>query len=705
MITVSLLARSSQELVDFGSAAVVLADMVEIRLDHAWGQDRGPWREAVLALGLPFVVSLHGPNGLGSLAGSLQEHVALLQEAAGWGASFVDVDCEHAHLLGELPEGCQRIVSMHVCGAWDGTWREAHGLLMARVTDTDRVKFVVEAEDAFQGLQVMAWSRDLPARDAGQLLFCMGEKVAFTRILSLAQGDPWAYAAPPRVLSKVLPVAARGQLDGWQMGAMHLPLVDKSKPRYMAVLGHPVEHSLSPEIQGAALREADLPVSYMAIDPGGAQCWRAWLEAAADFGFEGFAVTAPFKTLALQCAETATEEALAVGAANTLVLRNGTWHAHNTDVAGVRKALEAAGRKHAGSSDLQDPKKLKALILGAGGAARAVRKACATLGMAVDVCVRRPEAGEAWVAEFGGEAHAPWQAGDGHPNLIINTTPLGWHGRGMPLPPSALHPDQWVLDGVYGSGTTPLLWEASRIGASTLGGRAWFLAQAIEQFEWLLGSRPDVEAMEAALETGLMRGLTRPVPKPSKALALIGMRAVGKTTLGRVLAQRMGRTFVDADEALVETYRALVRRDAPTTAGQVLQQAGLDHFRHLERETLVRLLCRPDAGDMVIATGGGVVETEECRDWLREHSTCIWLDLPISTLQKRLERELGDRPPLTDPSSGSAGAIGEVPGIYARRLALYADLAEFGLRADGFAAGELPDGLIGALQAAFLEFE
>ncbi len=699
MITVSLLARSPQELVDFGPAAVMLADMVEIRLDHVTGQDLDAWRQAVLALHMPFIVSLHGPAGLGSLAGSLQEHVALLQEAAGWGASFVDVDSQYAHRLGELPEGCQRIVSMHVCGAWDGTWREAHGQLMARVTDADRVKFVVEAEHAFQGLQVMAWSRDLPARDAGRLLFCMGEKVAFTRILSLAQGDPWAYAAPPRALSKALQVAARGQLDGEQMGAMYLPVVDKSKPRYMAVLGHPVEHSLSPEIQGAALWEAGLPVSYMAIDPGGPERWSAWLAAAADFGFEGFAVTAPFKTLALQSAETATEEAQAVGAANTLILRDGAWHAHNTDVAGVRKALESTGCKHARSGDL------KVLILGAGGAARAVRKACATLGMAVDVCVRRPDAGEAWVAEFGGKAYAPWQAGDCHPDLIINTTPLGWHGRGMPLPPSALHSDQWILDGVYGPGTTPLLREAGRIGASTLGGRPWFLAQAAEQFEWLLGSRPDVGAMEAALETGLMRGLTRPVPKPPRALALIGMRAVGKTTLGRALAKRMGRTFVDADEALVEAYRPLVRRDVPATAGQVLRQVGLDHFRSLEQETLMRLLRRPDAGDMVIATGGGVVETKECRDWLREHSTCLWLDLPPSELQRRLDRDSADRPPLTDPGSGTRGSIDEVPEIYNRRLSLYGGLAEFGLRTDGFAPGQVPDGLIRALRIALFENE
>lgn len=702
MITVSLLARSPLELVDYGPVAVVPADMVEIRLDHALGQDPAPWREAVLTLDMPFVVSLHGPAGLGSLAGSLQEHVALLQEAAGWGASYVDVDSEYADRLGELPEGCQRIVSMHVCGAWDGTWREAYGRLMTRVTDADRVKFVVEAEHAFQGLQVMAWSRDLPARDAGRLLFCMGEKVAFTRVLSLAQGDPWAYAAPPRAIWGALQVAAKGQLDGWQMGAMHLPVVDKSKPRYMAVLGHPVEHSLSPEIHGAALREAGLPVSYMAIDPGGPESWAAWLEAAADFGFEGFAVTAPFKTLALESAETATEEALAVGAANTLVLRNGTWHAHNTDVAGVRKALETAWPKHAGDGGL---KGLRALILGAGGAARAVRKACDNLGLAVDVCVRRPEAGEAWVAEFGGKAHAPWQVGGCYPDVIINTTPLGWHGRGMPLPPSALHPDQLVLDGVYGPGSTPLLREASRIGASTLGGRPWFLAQAAEQFEWLLGSRPDVEAMESALEGGLGRGLTRPVPKPTKAIALIGMRAVGKTTLGRALADRLGRTFVDADEALIETYRTFETVENFATAGQLLQRVGLHEFRNLELETLGRLLRRPDAGDMVIAMGGGVVETEECREWLRHRTTCIWLDLPASTLQKRLESELGDRPPLTDPASGGAGTIAEVPGIYARRLSLYAGLAEFGVRADDFAAGELPDGLIRALRVAFLEYE
>ncbi len=85
--------------------------------------------------------------------------------------------------------------------------------------------------------------------------------------------------------------------------------------------------------------------------------------------------------------------------------------------------------------------------------------------------------------------------------------------------------------------------------------------------------------------------------------------------------------------------------------------------------------------------------------------TCLWLDLPPSELQRRLDRESGDRPPLTDPGSGTRGSVDEVPEIHNRRLSLYGGLAEFGLRTDGFAQGQVPDGLIPALRAALFENE
>jgi shikimate dehydrogenase len=695
-LTVSILAAHPKQLAEFGPQAVAGADWVEVRLDHALGQNWGGWKRAVLALQKPFIVSLHGPDGLGTRAGAGSEHTDLLREAAGWGAKFVDVDYRFANELGELPTGCGRILSMHWTQVPCVGWAEAYERLVSQAIDTDRIKFVVAAQSALQGLEVMTWARDLPVRKAGRLLFCMGESVGFTRLLARAQGDPWMYVAPTGVADSPFQNTAKGQYNLAQVATINPPHAGIDKPRYWAVLGHPIGHSLSPEIHGAALSAAQEGVFYMAIDPGESSDWEPWMRAATDFGFDGFAVTAPFKSQALACASFATDAAREVGAANTLALRDGLWHAHNTDVGGIQSLLEEAGslqeKKRALSSVhlASEMHGKKVLILGAGGAARAVRVACVRLEMEVDVCVRRPRAGELWVSEFGGRAWCPWEVQAGAFDVLVNTTPLGWGGSGLPLPPSALDSNVLVLDAVYHPAETPLMAVARMQGATALGGSSWFLSQAAQQYDFLLGSEPDRGVMAQALRAGIERQHAGFPPPECKPLALIGMRAVGKTTLGRALARALGFDFVDADEALTEAYLDENPDSAWSTPGQILQGLGLEEFRRLEQTQLERLLERGPR--IVIATGGGVVETPGCRTRLRDQATCIWLDLPPAILMERLARDLGDRPGLTQ-----VGPIEEVPEVYRRRLALYGGLAHFALRGDCAEQGLVPKRLIESL--------
>ncbi|MFT5198460.1 MAG: shikimate dehydrogenase [Planctomycetota bacterium] len=696
-LTVSILAAHPKQLVEFGALAVAGADWVEVRLDHAIGQDLGDWKRAVLALQKPFIVSLHGPDGLGTRAGAGSEHTDLLREAAGWGAEFVDVDFRFASELGELPSGCGRILSMHRTQAPCEPWAGAYERLVSQAIETDRIKFVVAAQSALQGLQVMTWARDLPARKAGRLLFCMGESVGFTRFLARAQGDPWMYAAPTGVVDSPFQITAKGQYSLAQVAAVNPPQPGIENPRYWAVLGHPINHSLSPEIHGAALSAAREGIFYMAIDPGASTDWESWMRAATDYGFEGFAVTAPFKSQALASASIATDAAREVGAANTLALRDGLWHAHNTDVGGIQSSLEEAGALHGKGRALSrvpvasEMHGKKALILGAGGAARAARVACIRLGMEVDVCVRRTRAGELWVSEFGGRTWCPWEVRAGAYDVLVNTTPLGWGGRGMPLPPSALDSNVLALDAVYYPAETPLMAGARMQGATALGGSSWFLSQAAQQYDYLLGSEPDRGVMAQALRAGLARQHAESSPPKCKPLALIGMRAVGKTTLGRALARALGFEFVDADGALLESYLCENPDSAWSTPGQILQGLGLEEFRRLEQTQLERLLER--GSRVVIATGGGVVETPGCRALLRDQATCIWLDLPPALLMERLARDLGDRPGLTP-----LGPIEEVPEVYQRRLALYGGLAHFALRGDCVEPGLVPEQLIESLR-------
>ncbi|MCA9001667.1 MAG: type I 3-dehydroquinate dehydratase, partial [Planctomycetes bacterium] len=378
--TVSLLVTEPQALRAFRKACLPGADRVEIRLDHAIGGDPEEWRREIQGIGLPFVAALHGNGGLGSIAGSRAEHLRWLRAAAEWGAEWVDVDWSLAGEIVDLPEGARRIVSMHLTGerAIGRSHRDAYQTLLESSLPGDRIKFVVEARDAARGLEIMAWAKELPSHPAGRLLFCMGERVAFTRWLGLAQGDSWMYVAPGSSLDASSMVAAPGQIT-LDRALVCAPQKSERGPiRLRAVLGHPIDHSLSPEVQGAAYRAAGLHTYYLSIDGGPGPLGRDLLQAAVACGVEGFAITAPYKASALEIAEETTDAAQRVGAANTLAWRGDHFAAHNSDAMGVSRTLESAWPAHARARGLSPSLDgLRALLVGAGGAARAAREAYA----------------------------------------------------------------------------------------------------------------------------------------------------------------------------------------------------------------------------------------------------------------------------------------------------------------------------------------
>lgn len=164
-------------------------------------------------------------------------------------------------------------------------------------------------------------------------------------------------------------------------------------------------------------------------------------------------------------------------------------------------------------------------------------------------------------------------------------------------------------------------------------------------------------------------------PRP---IALVGLRASGKTTLGRLLAECLGRAFVDLDDEVSREDAALRGSAETRPAGEILASAGEPRFRDLEERALERVLSRTDA--LVIATGGGVVERARNRLLLRTRARCVWLVVPVDELQRRMRADPTVRPALMggDPAA-------EVPEIAARREGWFWELGA--LRIDGPVAG------------------
>ncbi|MBD2111417.1 MULTISPECIES: shikimate dehydrogenase [Cyanophyceae] len=277
----------------------------------------------------------------------------------------------------------------------------------------------------------------------------------------------------------------------------------------LGVIGDPVTHSLSPVMHNAALAELGADYVYVAF-PVLAEGLEAAIAGFAATGVQGFSITIPHKQAILPLLATVTDEAQAVGAVNTVWRTEQGWAGTNTDVAGFVAPLKAF-RPWAGCT---------ALVLGNGGAARAVVAGCAQLGFdAVQVVGRRAEA---LVAFQQGWVNSPLQppltvhAWEELPtllptaDLIVNTTPLGMHTTAGQTPLAAealaLAPSHAVVyDLIYTPRPTRLLALADQRGLSTLDGLEMLVQQGAAALEIWLNCPVPVDTMRQALIDWLER--------------------------------------------------------------------------------------------------------------------------------------------------------------------------------------------------------
>lgn len=169
---------------------------------------------------------------------------------------------------------------------------------------------------------------------------------------------------------------------------------------------------------------------------------------------------------------------------------------------------------------------------------------------------------------------------------------------------------------------------------------------------------------------------------PAEIVALIGPRCCGKTSTGAELARRLGWPFVDLDEEIGREHARSRSLAEPLAAGEVLAEIGEPAFRALEETALAAALERH--GPLVLATGGGVVESSRNRASLARRATCVWLRVTIEEMERRLRADPAPRPSLTglDPAA-------ELAQVSGRREPWYAELAEIELDCRGLRVQEI----------------
>ncbi|WP_374642976.1 shikimate dehydrogenase [Tabrizicola sp.] len=269
-------------------------------------------------------------------------------------------------------------------------------------------------------------------------------------------------------------------------------MTDHPRIPLAAVIGHPVAHSRSPALHSYWLKRYGLPGHYIPIDIAPTDLAEL-IRTLPRLGFVGANITIPHKEAILHIADIVTDRAALIGAANTLIFRkDGKIQADNTDGSGFIANLRQNAPNWA-------PAAGPAMVLGAGGAARAVVAALIEVGVPeIRICNRTRPRADALRSDFGAkvQVHEWVQAGNllGDVATLVNTTSLGMTGKpDFRVPLDGLNPRALVTDLVYTPLQTQLLIEAEARGCTTVDGLGMLLHQAVPAFERWFGVRPEVD--------------------------------------------------------------------------------------------------------------------------------------------------------------------------------------------------------------------
>ena len=327
--------------------------------------------------------------------------------------------------------------------------------------------------------------------------------------------------------------------------------------------------------------------------------------------FRAVNVTIPYKRLAMDACDQVDPRAAAIGAVNTVVNRDGRLYGYNTDFMGFAHLCRSHGVDFRGRT---------VLILGTGGTHNTVAAVARDAGAARVLTVsRKPGPGQLSYREAAGAEG----------QILINTTPAGMYpdvGTCL-LDTDALRGMEAVLDVVYYPVRTELLLRAGEAGVPVRAcGLEMLVAQAVYAAEYFL------DTAFADLEERIRRG-TADLRRDILNVSLVGMPSSGKTTLGRLLAEKLGRTFVDLDEEIV--------RAAGRSIPDLFAAEGEAGFRRREAEQAARF--GKESG-LLISCGGGIVKNAANIRALRQNGVVLFIDRPLEELTVGGGRPLSSSP-------------------------------------------------------------
>lgn len=383
------------------------------------------------------------------------------------------------------------------------------------------------------------------------------------------------------------------------------------------LLGRKLGHSLSPQIHE---KLGDYKYNLFCKEPEELESFFA------DKSLEGYNVTIPYKVEAFKAVDKLSPCAEKIGSVNTCVrLPDGTLYGDNTDYFGFSYMAKKAGA---------DFKNKKVLILGSGGAS-----------LTVQIVSRDEGAREIVVVSRSGENNYKNISCHYDADIIVNTTPVGMYPQNGErlIDLSKFDNCNCVLDLIYNPLKTQLLLDAEKLGKNYANGLSMLVAQAVKSAEQFMGK----EIPESEIER-----VYNELLKERQNILLVGMPGSGKSTIGKLLAEKSGREFVDTDEMIVEKEG----RSIP----EIFAENGEEYFREVE-EKCVCEACKKMG--LVISTGGGAIKSEVNRNAMKENSAIVFLNREISHLAT-------DSRPLSSSEE-------KIKLMYEERFPIYKSLADY----------------------------
>ncbi len=406
---------------------------------------------------------------------------------------------------------------------------------------------------------------------------------------------------------------------------------------HCGLIGEHLSHSFSPLIHGEL---GDYPFSLCELSPNEVE----------DFvrhcGLDAFCVTIPYKKAVMPFLDEISDEARAIGSVNVVVRRGGKIYGYNTDYFGFRYMISAAKIEVAGK---------KAVVLGRGGAS-------------LTVCTVLRDMGVRELAILGSKDNTPENVSlHSDAEIVVNATPVGMYPNNgsSPINLDLLPRCSAVLDVIYNPARTALILDAEQRGISTVGGLSMLVAQAAKAFEHFTGE---------PYEEGCIERIVSEISRNTQNIILVGMPSCGKSTVGKIIAQKTGRAFFDADDEFTRTYSR--------TPAEVIDGEGEEVFRQMEHSVLCELGKKSGA---VIATGGGAVTREYNYRPLHQNGVIVFIERSLSKLTS-------EGRPLSKGCSAQE--------MYLARLPLYKRFADIKIE-----SREIPEMTAIAIEAALHKYD